>query len=91
MGTSRRAGASGPCWARRTKWGRGAPGPAGTIAATKLVLGAHASSPPNAPVGTAVTGFASCPASYVLLGSGARVAAFVADPNVALIRSPWWQ
>jgi hypothetical protein len=88
-GVPGRAGAqgpAGPAGPAGQKGDPGAPGPAGTIAATKIVLGAHASSPPNPPVGTAVTGLASCPAHYVLLSGGARVAAYgaVADRDVAL-------
>ena len=79
-------GPPGPAGPAGQKGDAGTPGPAGTIAATKVVLGAHASSPPNPPIGTAVTGVASCPADYVLLSGGGRVAAFgaAADRNVIL-------
>ena len=59
----------------------------GHHAATKIVSGTqHVSPPPNPPVGTAVTGLASCPANYVLLSGGGRVGAVgaVADRNVTL-------
>jgi Collagen triple helix repeat (20 copies) len=74
-GVTGKQGAAGPAGAAGARGPVGATGASGTIASSTAVSGAAVLSGVDAPVGTAVTATATCPAGEVALGGGAQVTA----------------